>query len=805
MELSLPMTPSAAAESPARTAAPSRPRRALRAFALLALLGAGGGAGWLAFVLHDLPSFEGMLDYRPKEATYLFDAAGQTVAVIADERRTVVRPDEIPLVLKQAIISAEDARFYEHEGLSYPGIARAIVKNAIPGTQKSGASTITQQVVKTFLLSPERTLTRKVREAVLAKRLEENLTKDEILWLYLNQIYFGHRRYGVEEASRLFFDHGVRELTLGEAALLAGLPQSPVRLSPLQHPERAKKRQRYVLGQLLQNGYITQVEHDREVLRPLPVIAREDVTPGPFYVEHVRRLLVEQLGEQAVLTEGLRVHLAMDGAIQRAADEAVRAGLVAHDRRHGYRGALPAPDAELVRTTTQKRAKEAAEATDGRLVLGDLRAGRTRVAKPGLVLGGLVVQVGPKEALLDLGGAPAKLYASGAAWAGKPLPELLQVGRLALVSIARLGKEGPELELWQEPEAEAALVSIEPGNRRVRALVGGFDAKRSSFDRATQAKRQPGSAFKPFVYGAALESRRWTAASLVADAPETIRDPWTGKEWRPQNYDRSFEGTITLRRAVAGSKNTVPVRLAQELGPAAAIDFAKRAGVSSPQPENLTVALGTGELSPLELCDAYATIAAGGLHGAPVFVERVVARDGRVLLQADGELRPAIDPAVAYVLTHLLRAVIEEGTGRGAAELARPVAGKTGTTSDGTDAWFAGFTPALATVSWVGFDDAQRKLGRGEAGGRTALPAWLDVMRAAHSGKSLQDFPVPEGIELVAIDPASGLRAPEGAPSERVPFLAGTAPTETALEPGGAGDDAAAAIFLEETQDAATP
>ncbi len=778
---------------------PGLAKRILRLAALAVLAGGAGGGAWIAAIVWDLPTFEHLLDYKPKEATRVLGADGSLVAVLAEERRTVVPPEEIPEVLRKAIISAEDAGFYQHEGVSYSGIARAFVKNLASGETRQGASTITQQVVKTFLLSPERTYQRKIRELVLAKRLEENLSKDEILYLYLNQIYFGHRRYGVEEASRYFFGKGVKDLGLAEAALLAGLPQSPARLSPFAHPERAKARQTYVLGRMLDNGFITRAEHDREVARPLPLAPRPEALPGPYYGEVVRQVLLERYGEEVVMTGGLTVTIAMDPRLQRAADRAVEDALVAYDRRHGYRGTLGAPDPAMVAKAAKDLAEERADAPE-RAFVGDVKAGRAREATPGVVVAGVVETVGPKEATIDLAGVKAKLPASEARWAGKSLPETLRAGEVALVEVKRVAKGEVTVGLFQEPEVEGALVALDPASRRVRALVGGRSFQTSKFNRATQAKRQPGSAFKPFVYGAAIESGRWTAASLVSDAPETFRDPWTGKDWKPQNYDRAFEGTISLRRAVAMSKNTVPVRIVSELGVDAVIDFARRAGIAGDLPKSHTLALGTGEVTPLELASAYATLAGGGLAGEPVFVERVVARDGRVLEEAADEARATITPAVAYVVTDLLRGVVEEGTGRAAADLARPAAGKTGTTSDGTDAWFAGYTPDLVAVSWVGFDDARRKLGRGEAGGRTALPAWIDLMREAHSGKPIRAFEPPAGVDVAAIDPATGLLAAEGAPALELPFLPGTAPTAQAIAPGVSAEDTPADLFLEEEE-----
>jgi penicillin-binding protein 1A len=755
-------------------------------------LGGAVGAGAYRVLAAELPEFDHLVDYHPKETTKIFAADGTLVGELFEERRTVIPPREIPEVMKRAILSAEDSQFYEHEGLDYVGIARAFLKNLTSGETRQGASTITQQVVKTFLLSPERTYTRKIKEAILARRLEKNLSKDEILYLYLNQINFGHGRYGVEEASRFYFGKGAKDLTLGEASILAGVPQSPTRHSPLRYPESAKTRQRYVLGQMLGNGWITQDEYDREIDRPIILAPRPAPFPGPYYLEEVRRTLVERYGNEAVLTAGMRVTVGMDPTVQAAADAAVRKGLLEYDRRHGYRGAAGKVEGDLL-------ARAAEAAGEGQAV--DLLSLRRTKLELHTVLAGAVLDVRDGGATIGFGGREGRRAKKDAAWAlgNQKLPQVVKKGDIVWVQVVGVGADGVDLALWQEPTIQGALVSIDPRTRRVAAMVGGYDFASSSFNRATQAKRQPGSTFKPFVFGAALESGRWTPASLVVDAPETFRDPWTGKDWKPQNYERNrFDGTMTLRRALATSKNTVPVRLISELGPEPVIDFAQRAGLRSPLPKNLTLALGTGEISPLELANAFTTLAAGGMVDEPILIERVEDRQGMVVEEAVRRPAATLSPALSYVLTKLLQAVVEEGTGRRANVLGRPTAGKTGTTSDGRDAWFVGYTTDLVTVSWAGFDDPA-PLGRGETGGRTAVPAWIDVMQAAHEGAPVREFPIPEGVVLATIDPKTGLLAPEGALAsevEETAFVTGTAPTERALAPGVHPADAPLDLFL---------
>lgn len=771
-------------------------RRAGRALlvALLALCFLAGAALATIYQIFaaDLPTFDALVDYNPKESTKVFAADGTLVGEFFEERRTVIPPREIPEVLKRAILAAEDAQFYEHEGLDYVGIVRAFFKNLASGETRQGASTITQQVVKTFLLSPERTYSRKIKEAILARRLERNLSKDEILYLYLNQIYFGHGRYGVEEAALFYFGKKARDLDLGEAALLAGLVQSPERLSPIRHPDRAKQRQRYVLERMLENGWISQAEFAAEIDRPIRVAERPEDPPGPYYLEEVRRYLVERYGNEQVLTGGLRVYVSMDPRLQRVADRAVREGLIAYDRRHGYRG--PAG-----RLDEARRAEVEAKAQGEHAV--DVLSLRRVSLEPGVRLFGAVTAVSDATATIWFGGREGTLERKDAAWAlgNRSLSTLLKKGDIVHVEVKSARGSKATLALWQDPAIQGALVAIEPATRRVVAMTGGYDFAQSSFNRATQALRQPGSTFKPFVFGAALESGRWTPASLVVDAPETFRDPWTGKDWKPQNYERNrFDGTMTLRRALALSKNTVPVRLISELGPDPVIDFARRAGIRSTMPKNLTLALGTGEVSPIELANAYATLAAQGMYAEPVLVERVEDRRGVVLEENRAKPSPTISPALSYVLTRLLQAVVEEGTGARANVLDRPTAGKTGTTSDGRDAWFAGYTTDLVAVSWAGFDEP-RPLGRGETGGRTAVPAWVEVMKAWHEKRPAREFPIPEGVEFAAIDPKTGLLAPVDAPPEAVEeaaFVQGTAPTERALAPGLHPADAPLELFL---------
>jgi penicillin-binding protein 1A len=860
-------TPRAA---PARRALLLRRLKLAGAAALACLL---AGLGVLFAWTRELPAFDTLKDYRPLVSTRVYGVDGTEVFQFARERRTVVPLERIPEHLRRAVLAAEDARFYEHEGVNYLAIARCAAKGLLRGGIACGGSTITQQVVKTFLLQSDWKVKRKVKELVLAPRLEENLTKDEILYLYLNQIYFGHRRYGIEEASRFYFGKGVEALTLGEAATLAGVVQSPARWSPVNHPSRAKERQRYVLRRMLEEGFITQAQAEAEAARPIATRPPEPRPPGAWYADAVRRTLDERYGAERVETDGLRVEVAMDAALQRYAEAALEADLRAVDKRQGFRGPIlrlePAQLEAALPAWRERLAAAQAEARPGEVLVWDLaavdpadiepgeevssdvrRVARPRPLEAGEIYAALVASVEEKTARLDLGGATGLLPLSDVGWARKwnptsatPAPKkmasVLAPGDVVLVRVM-MGKLPPEraaregkpltLSLEQIPQVEGALVAIDPATRGVRALVGGFDFRRSQFNRAIQAKRQPGSAFKPFVWGAAIESRAFTPATIVYDTPDLYRDPWTGKEWKPRNFERdAFDGAMLLETALAQSKNTVSVKLVGALGVDPVIAFARRMGISSELPRNLTLALGTGEVTPLELVNAYTSVAAGGFAAEPQLLLRVQDRDGNVLEEnpvvtapalgppgaapgpapgdeaADGSpafqaeaaggsawgggAAPAAEfvlpesgtrPDVAFVLLGMMREVVESGTGAAAKDLGRPAAAKTGTAQEHRDAWFVGFTPELVAGVWIGFDD-HAPLGPRETGAGAALPAWLSFMKAAVGADPPAEFPLAPDVEFARVDPATGLLAPaRNAAAPFLAFLAGTAPTRTA-------------------------
>jgi penicillin-binding protein 1A len=747
--------------------------RILIAIAAICGLAAAGFAGVLAYYSRDLPDVRQLRDYPTPQVTRVLDRDGNLLGEVFTERRTVVPLERIPRVLVLSVLAAEDADFYRHEGLDYPGLFRAIVRGIWNGGNFRGTSTITQQLVKNLLLGSERTLSRKIRELILARRAEQEFTKDEILALYLNHINFGHGRYGVQEASRFYFGHDVDTLTLAEASLLAGIPQSPTHLSPRTHPEAARRRQRFVLDQLerkreaywpdLSLEEIRAAREARVELAPTP----ESQQSAPEVVEYARRVLAEQVGEDAARLGGYTIYTTIRRNLQVAAREALRAGLREIDARTGARPPLRRP-----RPRRGERLPEISR-------VPALRVGGTYDA----------VVVGHDDAtgriLVEVAGHNAEArIADCARWNLHNLPpsRFAEEGarvRASVVALPEEGQEGGRARVRLELGPQGAVVVIDPRTRHVLALIGGYEAE-SGFDRARAALRQPGSTFKPFVYAVGIRSRRYTPASIVIDAPGVY------DQWMPQNYETwSFHGQMRLRDALANSVNQVAVRLIENLTPREVVSFARQLGITSPLQETLALALGASEVRPIELANAYAVFAAGGRWAPTRLITRIVGPDGReVPLPPIEPEREVMTAAEAYVVTSMLMSVVRSGTAQAAQRLGRPCAGKTGTSNEARDAWFAGFTPDLVAVVWVGYDD-HRPLGRRESGARTALPIWIDVMRTASEGRPPVEFPVPPGVVTARIDPATGLLAYEGQRNsvEEV-FLEGTVPSEVAREPG---------------------
>ncbi|HEY8515231.1 MAG TPA: PBP1A family penicillin-binding protein [Candidatus Binatia bacterium] len=745
-------------------------RTLLLGFSLILLAAVGSAAAILYREFNvSLPPVEKLLDYRPPVATRVFARDGTLIGEFFFEKRYLTPIYKIPKAVQLAFVAAEDQNFYDHAGVDLQGIVRAAVSNYQAGTTRQGGSTITQQVVKSLLLTPERSYERKLKEIVLALRLEQQLTKEEILYLYLNQIYLGNGAYGVQAAALEYFGKDVSQLTLAEAALLAGLPQAPSRYSPVKHFERAKARQRYVLERMVEDGFITPDEA-KQAYEEKIVLARKEApisSVAPYFVEHVRRLLEQRYGSSAPYQLGLDVYTTLDLAMQREADRAVREGIAELDERQGFRGPL--------RRLPAREWKALAE-----LPTDD----DPGLPEPGTILEVVVLpgkngSVRRRDGGLDVRWANGRavLPASGltrASVAGyQPSP-----GDVLEVRVRDDGKQRT-LELTTNNGTEGALIAMDPATGDVRAMVGGLDWNRSQFNRATQAYRQPGSAFKPLIYAAAMD-RGYTPASVIVDAPVSYRT--ASGVWSPQNFEKKFFGPTTLRQALTKSRNVVTVKLVSAMGLNYLLSYLPRFGFSRPFPKNLSISLGTAEVTLLELTEAFSVFANLGMRVEPRFITKITDVRGELIEEAPVLRRPAISPDTAYVMTSILRNVVEQGTGK-RAQLDRPAAGKTGTTNDQRDAWFIGYTPQLVAGVWVGYDQ-EKTLGPKETGGRAAAPIWRAFMEKAMANQPVLDFAVPNEVTLVAVDQSSGRRvAPGSAGAVFQAFKRGTEPAFVEPEP----------------------
>ncbi len=729
-----------------------RGRRPLRTFLLgfaFLLFAAVGSAGAILYREFNtsLPPVEKLLDYRPPVATRVFADDGTLIGEFFFEKRYLTPIFKIPKAVQLAFVAAEDQNFYQHTGIDLPSIVRAALHNYQAGTTRQGGSTITQQVVKSLLLTPERSYERKIKEIVLAIRLERQLTKEEILYLYLNQIYLGNGAYGVQAAALEYFGKDVSQLTLAEAAMLAGLPQAPSRYSPVRHFDRAKARQRYVLDRMVEEGFITLAEaqqaYDEEI------VLKRDEAPissvAPYFVEHVRRLLEQRYGSSAPYQLGLNVHTTLNLAMQREADRALREGIAELDERQGFRGPLR----QLPEREWRPLAEQPVPDDPG-------------LPEPGTLLEVVVLPSSGSSATRRDGGIEVRwargravVSRSGLEWATRkgyePRPG-------DVLEMKVVGDRERQLVLSHNNGTQGALVAMEPGTGDVRAMVGGLDWSRSQFNRVTQAYRQPGSAFKPLIYAAAMD-RGFTPASIVVDAPVSYR-VGPGQVWSPQNFEKKFFGPTSLRQALTKSRNVVTVKLVSSMGLNYLLSYLPRFGFTRPFPRNLSIALGTAEVTLLELTEAFGVFANLGMRVEPRFISKITGVSGEVIEDAPVLRRPAISPDTAYVMTSMLRNVVERGTGRRAA-IDRPAAGKTGTTNDQRDVWFIGYTPRLIAGVWVGYDQ-QKTLGPKETGGRAAAPIWSDFMRHALANEPPLDFPVPNEVTLVAVDQTTGQRVTPG-------------------------------------------
>ncbi len=847
----------------------------LLSFTFLVFVTVIGGGIYFYFSI-SLPEIIKIEDYKPSLVTQIFapqdhlpgDVQGPTrweiIGEFYKERRYLVEQEQVPEHVTKAFIAAEDDQFYEHRGINVASIIRAMIANFRAGHIVQGGSTITQQVAKSLLLSPERSFTRKFKEAILASRIERHLSKEQILYLYLNQIYLGYGAYGVQAASRLYFKKDVKDINLAEAALLAGLPQAPGRFSPHVNPRRAKLRQKYVLMRMRENRFINEEQFQAALNSPIKIYFQKELNKeiSPHLVEQVRRELLESYGEKMIYEEGLRVYINAPVSLSLSARNSLQDGLREVEKRRGYSGPIS-------RVFDKVRIDEILAASQKRLIAdslgfqlfmpaGKLEGGEDLLNHIGLkntsdllavgkIYRAVVMEVNDEvfEARVKIGTIDAILPMSQMSWAKKVLSvdgakrtlgqepkkpsQVVSPGHVVLVKVVRKSTENEVfVSLEQEPELEAALFSIEVNTGNVVAMIGGYDFNRSEFNRTYQASRQPGSAFKPVIYSAALE-KGYTPVSIIYDSPIVYEDSESGK-WKPSNFSEKFYGDTTFRQALIKSRNVPTIKVVQDVGVSYVIEYARRLGMKGQFNQDLSISLGSNTTTLKELTCVYSVFPRLGRRINPVLISRVIDRNGKVLEEhfptplpdsavfskkqqifeeeinkseivlSEEELKrkklisdlsrypiaddpdQIMDPRVSYLMTHLLREVVNFGTGRKARGLGRPAAGKTGTTNEYMDAWFLGFTSNIITGVWVGYDD-QRSIGHHETGAVAALPIWLAYMKSAIKFYPEQEFRVPKGIVFASIDPKSGqLAPPNSSYALKEAFIEGTEPEEKAQE-----------------------
>lgn len=775
------------------------------AFLTSALLLLLSGALLFFYFSRQLPDFASLKERNLNAFSIVYSEDDEVVGKFLLDNRIPISYDKIPKPVIQAFLAAEDADFFQHSGVDYRGIARALLKNLIAGKIVQGGSTITQQVTKTFFLTPKRSFLRKLKEVAYAFGLERNLTKEEILTLYLNHIYLGNGAYGIEAAAESYFNKRTEQLNLSETALLAGLVKAPSRYSPVNNLPRAKERQNYVLNRMTELGFITQEQKEKALRTPLKIQPRGSAffSKAPYFTELIRHQIERKYGKEKLYREGLRIYTTLDLNLQKAAQKSVEIGLRDLDKRQGFRGPIQTltPD-ELKDLTKRKR-------------------GALQPLMPNEIFEGVVLSKDDSKKLYTIWVEDRKgvLPFAEMSWAMQVKPsahfkpgqiktpaDLLKTGDVVHVKVKDSPKKDQPLllALEQEPLVQGALICTDPKTGFVKALVGGRDFSESQFNRAVHSRRQPGSAFKPFIYAAALE-KGYTPSTLLMDSPVEYSDYDGGYYWAPKNYDKNFMGPITFRNALAHSRNVVTVKILEDIGIGYALKFFKKMGIESPIKRDLSVALGTSGVSMLELISSFAVFANGGERIQPIFIKKIVTMKGEVLEEntpfveyeepeedeEEGEeVTPSppapppilreqvISPQNAFIITHLLEGVVQHGTGQRAKVLGRPVAGKTGTSSDYADAWFIGYTPSILTGVWVGFDD-KTSLGKNETGARAALPIWISFMDQALRDVPPEPFRVPEKIVLLKVNLETGMPADGSSqPTILEAFVEGTVPKE---------------------------
>ncbi len=697
--------------------------RVLLALLVLAAALVGATAGLLLVYSTDLPQVDELEHYRPSAITELYDHQGRIIGSFALQRRVVASYDDYPQVLRDALISTEDKDFFRHSGINVWRIVGAAYRDLESGGKVQGASTLTMQLARNLFLSPDRSFHRKIQEVLLAIQMERRFTKAQIFTLYANQIFLGHGAYGFESASEYYFSKPAKKLTLDEAALLAGLPKAPQYYSPILHPDRAQKRRNLVINALLEDGKITAQQATDAKAKPIQLNVQHDPNSlAPYFVEEIRRYLENKYGSDQVHEGGLRVYTSLDTDLQKAANRAVLNGVAAYERRHGWKNHL---QNVLTSETTLDRYDDP-DWDDEPEVNGYLHA--------------LVMAVTPGSATIRFGRYRAALSQQDAAWTQKKIQNILRPGDICYVKVLSLARDGSaRVSLEQDSGAQGALVAIDNASGEIKAMVGGRDFNDSKFNRATQALRQVGSSFKPYVYTAAIDQGA-SPDDTVLDAPITFESGTTS--YTPHNYDEKFEGTITLRRALAQSRNIPTLRIADRLGIKTVIDYAHRFGITSSLPPYLPVALGAAEITLLEQTNAYSVFPNDGVRLTPRYISKVTDYEGRVLEEDFPDVKDVISSRTARIMTSMLQEVVQHGTAASAASMKMPLAGKTGTTNDFTDAWFVGFSPATTCGVWIGYDE-KKTLGAKESGARAALPMWIEFMKVALAGRDPGAFQPP--------------------------------------------------------------
>ncbi len=730
-------------------------------FILAALMGIATGV--IFAYAGDLPQISALDDYAPSTISRVYGARGEVIGEFAIQRREVIPYEAISPKLRQAIMAAEDSEFEQHFGLSIPRIVATLIKDVIERRKAAGASTLTQQLARKLFLTDEKTWERKIKEALLAIQIEKRYTKHEIFTLYCNQMYFGHGVYGVQAASRLYFDKSAKDLTLEEAALIAGILQGNVRQSPYVNMDAALRRRNYTLGRMAEVGFITAAEADEAKAKPITLRGEPSGAPSvaPYFVEEVRKELEARYGAKRLYENGLSIQTALDLPLQDAANQALDDGLRRIDKRRGFRK----PRRNVV--------------AEGHPVETFRNARWERPMKPTDIVPAVVTSADGATIDLRAGALRVTVDRKGFAWTAKTQgSQLVTKGDLVEARLLTINEAAhtATATLEQPPLVEGAVLAIDNRTGRIKAMIGGFSFERSKFNRATQALRQVGSAFKPIVYTAAID-RGYTPTTMILDAPASFAGGAGSPTYSPLNYDHKFEGPITLRHALEESRNVPAVRVMDQLGPRQVISYARRLGLESPIPPYLSVALGAAEATLTEMTSAYSAFPNQGVRMRPYSILKVADREGNLLEENRPEPKDAIRSDTAFVMTSLLRGVVQRGTAAKAASLNWPLGGKTGTTDDYTDAWFIGFDPDITLGVWIGLDQ-KKPIGHNQTGAEAALPIWMDIMKAwIGDRKEAPPFPAPGNIVFVSVDKSSGDTADPGAPGA-IPeaFIAGTQP-----------------------------